>query len=366
MSSLLDQLYRTKLLLIAVIFGAVGLGLLILNAWLTTVMTATWWLGMLPEIGFLLLGAAFLGIAFEYADRKQGDERADQRFDRAVERNAPAIRKAVFDALAFNANTLKEVTSPENLDQAAVNILGLRLGDRQLASDVYTDIRAQVVAAPERWKNLHASVSLAPAATGPASGHGSMFVATVRWEYRVKPANDTLRFASVADLNVYRQLLRDPTMTGHWYVGTTGGLDPASKEVFELVKVTVEGEARPIRRKVRGGVQTYTADLDLGDERKGSEITVSYTYRALVQRHGHVLYLDLARPTKSLRVSLNYAAAGIRKVNTLDFIASSQTTRVDRSPDDLPAKTVDISFDGWVFPRSGVAFVWVLDDEITP
>jgi hypothetical protein len=93
------------------------------------------------------------------------------------------------------------------------------------------------------------------------------------------------------------------------------------------------------------------------------EVTIVYTYRALVLRHGHLLYLDMPRPTKGLHVQLNYAEAGIRRVNTLDFFASSEQSRVDQAPASVPAKTVDVSFDGWIFPRSGIAFVWVLEDE---
>lgn len=46
-------------------------------------------------------------------------------------------------------------------------------------------------------------------------------------------------------------------------------------------------------------------------------------------------------------------------MNVLDFIASSETTRVSKSPTTVPGKSVSVEFDGWVFPRSGVAFVWV-------
>lgn len=31
---------------------------------------------------------------------------------------------------------------------------------------------------------------------------------------------------------------------------------------------------------------------------------------------------------------------------------------------DLPAKTIDVGFDGWAFPGSGVAFLWVLEGEM--
>lgn len=104
--------------------------------------------------------------------------------------------------------------------------------------------------------------------------------------------------------------------------------------------------------------------MSVGGAANGHEVMVSYTYRVLVQRHGHLLYLDLPRPTKGLRIQLDYTAAGIRRVNTLDYFAGSQQARVGQAPRSSSTKTVDVGFDGWIFPRSGVAFVWVLEDEL--
>ncbi|MBX7268796.1 hypothetical protein KIF24_24105 [Micromonospora sp. Llam7] len=72
----------------------------------------------------------------------------------------------------------------------------------------------------------------------------------------------------------------------------------------------------------------------------------------------------LPRPTKGISAQLNYTGSGIRYVNTLDFIASNQQARVEASPEEAADQAVNVSFDGWIFPRSGVAFVWVLEKEV--
>jgi len=139
-------------------------------------------------------------------------------------------------------------------------------------------------------------------------------------------------------------------------------LNGASDEVFELVQFTVDGKPIKIRRSKRKTAQTFTAMMPDEDQR---EVTVAYTYRALVQQHGHLLYLDIDKPTKGLKIGFSYGGCGIRYVNTLDFVASAQPTRIAQSPGSVPTQSVEISFDGWVFPRSGVAFVWVLDEELS-
>ena len=68
--------------------------------------------------------------------------------------------------------------------------------------------------------------------------------------------------------------------------------------------------------------------------------------------------------TIGLQVQLWYGDCGIRRVNTLDFIASAQEPRILRSPASVPTPSVEVGFDGWIFPKSGVAFVWVLESEL--
>lgn len=132
--------------------------------------------------------------------------------------------------------------------------------------------------------------------------------------------------------------------------------------MFALQSFTVDGDERKIRRTTRSGAQVYS--VGLGPESLDHEVTVAYTYRVLAQRNSHLLYLDLPRPTKGLRMQLDYSQAGIKRMNTLDYFASSQASRVEQARTADDAKVVNISFDSWTLPRAGVAFVWVLNDEL--
>ena len=364
MANLLHQLYKTKLRLAGLVTTVVGVGLLFVAKYVATDSAWSWLLGWpTSELGTTLLSAGVIAVIFEYYARKESEAIAAERFRAVIRQEAPAIRDAVLDSLAFNADTLKNVASPENLDRIATNALGLRLGDEQLAHDAYTDLRDQVIGATERWHDVDVSVSLAPWEKGPATGRGSMFVATVRWEYRVVPASSTMRFACTADQAEYRELLRDQATTSAWYFENVAGIDAADQETFQLLQLSVNGTPRKIRRAIRTGAQSYSANLG-NAARTDEEITLTYTYRVLVQRHGHLLYLDLPQPTRGFRARFDYQGVGIRFVSALDYFASTQHARVEQAPAAAPAKTVDIAFDGWLFPRSGVAFVWVLEDEI--
>lgn len=364
MASLLDQLYETKARLAAVLIAVAGLLLATISKWSPLVdFVASFPLPVpLGDIGEGLIAAGVLGIVIDQRLRKLDEKRNAESFDEAIKRNAPALRDAVLDSLAFNAKALKGTVSPELLDRVASGALGLRLGDEHLARDLYTDLRDQVIAA-EHWKNAKVSVTLSPWEDGPSTGRGSMLVATVRWEYKVVPTNRTMRFASASDDAEYRELLQDSGNTLVWRYDSSTGLDPVSPEVFELLAFSVDGKPRKIQRSVRAGFQQYTANVGREVE-ADQEVTVAYTYRGLVQRNGHLFQLDFSQPIGGLDVRLDYAHAGIRWMNTADYFAGSQASRVEQARSVKDAKVVNINIDRWVLPRAGVVFVWVLDEEL--
>lgn len=84
----------------------------------------------------------------------------------------------------------------------------------------------------------------------------------------------------------------------------------------------------------------------------------SYGYVTITPVHGHLLQLRVDQPTRGLTIELDYGDSSLTSMTVVDFIASSRRTRISQTPLGLPGKAVVVEFDGWVFPRSGVAFVW--------
>lgn len=245
------------------------------------------------------------------------------------------------------------------------NCLEIRLGDGDLAADAYTDLREQVIRAKERWHDLDVSVTLSPWTKGrprapaqcsspPCAASTELLPPTPRCGSPVCPT-----WTSTASCFRIRQLPRPGTSS------PSLAWTPAAPEAFELLQFNVDGTARPARRTTRAGSQIYT--VNLGNRAGGgpAQVAVAYTYRALIQRNGHLFYLDIARPTKNLNVQFAYGDCGIRYANVLDYIASSRQPRISRLPASDPTPSIEIGFDGWIFPKAGVAMVWTLEEEMT-
>ncbi len=297
------------------------------------------------------------------SDGLLGEARDDARVRRLLKEAAPDFRDAVVRGFAVENDDLKRVATPELLDQIASNVLALRLGNRAFASEVYADIRDQAVRAPERWHDVDVSIRLSSIDERSTRG-APRFTVTVTWSYTVTPSHAVQRFACVSDKDEYHEFISDIPSTATWFMTPRPGFDASQRDAFELVDYTVNGEHRTIRRTARKTGQTYS--VNIGDDlvRESKPVQITYIYKTITPQSGHLLYFDIEQPTKNIKVEFDYSAVDIAHVSVLDLIASSKRSRVLRLPESLPGKSITVDFDGWVFPRTGFAFVWTLDREL--
>jgi len=358
----LQRIYRLKVTIMALLSLIIGVGLQILAAYAATVAPA---LAFLPlsEIGGTLFAAGLFGIAWDYFDGKDKEERENERIRAILKESAPDFRDAVVRGFAVENDDLKRVATPELLDQIAGNVLALRLGDREFAEEVYADVRDQAIRAPERWHDVDVQIRVSPAGGRSAKGV-PLFIVTARWEYTFIPSHATQRFACVSDKDEFRELVTDIPATAAWFMTPASGLGAAAQESFELVQYSIDGQERSIRRSARKTGQTYSVNIGEEAVRSQQPVTVSFTYRTLTLQAGHMLHFDIDQPTKGLTVSLDYSDTDIAQVKVLDLIASSKHARIQRTPQSVPGRSVSVDFDGWVFPRTGIAFVWTLNSEL--
>ncbi|MFE1841842.1 hypothetical protein [Streptomyces sviceus] len=216
---------------------------------------------LLTSSGGALFTTGLVAVGFEYVNNVDAEERGTERLRAVLEESAPVIRDSVVDGFAFAPKSLTAVAFPGTLDRIVNNTLGIRLGDAELAADVYGDLQRQVIGARERWYDAHVSVALALWGWGLDSGKGSMFVATIKWECRFTATSPVLRFSCVSDMVTYREMSSDPTSMGVWYFQPVNGLDGSSADAYELVQVSINGKARTSRKSVRKGAKSYAVAM---------------------------------------------------------------------------------------------------------
>jgi hypothetical protein len=373
MQDLLTRLYRTKTLLSSVVLVMAGVLLMVIGKRLDG--DATSWIALLPwsELGGILIGAGLLSVWLDHFLNREQAAIEELRLRTILHEQAPAMRDAVLEAFAANHEDLARVATPHMLDHVITNSLALRLDDQQFASEIYTDIREQAVGASERWHDAHLSIELSPLPMGSGVAKSNtteadtsgFFTVTVRWEYTAIPKHPQRRFVCLSDRDEYAELAGQRGATSAWFLEPVDGVDASKPDSFQLLRFAVNGEERAIRRSAKKTGQTYTANVGQGLIDAAEPVTISYTYQTITRQHGHLLFFDIEQPTRDLKVDFDYTDCGIDTVSTLDLIPSVRPTRIEHSPDSVPNRTIRVDLDGWIFPRSGVAFVWTLDREVS-
>ena len=368
------ELFRTKMTLLGLIFSVAGIALIVVGNWLTNSSLHAWsWLHDLPfsELGATLFGIGVVSTAYDYYTRRDEEENAVRRLRETLQQEAPVMRDAVIAGFAFEPEDLARVSTPDTLDRIIENSLAIRLGDQRLASELYTDIRDQAVRSVERWHDARIDIRLSADSSStnrgraaPPSRQAARLTVTIRQEYTTIPAGQTRRFASVSDPSEYRDLTTEGSNTFVWFTNPSSGLDAGSTDAFELVQFSVEGDERPIRRSTRAGGQVYTVNLGIPEHERNKPVTIAFTYRLHPAAHNRWLHVDVEQPTRGIDIELDYSDTNIAQVSMLDFIASSQRSIVTKTPPTVPGKVVGLEFDGWLMPKSGVAFIWTAQSDL--
>ena len=360
--SLHHRLRKAKAALLTVSFTLAGILLMMLNAWLSPLQLGEWqWLHALPlgELGGTLFGAGLLSTFFEYTFRRDQERAVLERFRQTIREEAPALRDAVIEAFRFDRQDVARIATPELLDDLARTSLGLRFGDPAFGREVYADIRHQAMAAEERWYDARVDATLG-IPRGRSIAPTPFFDLRVRWEYTVTPRHRFRKFAVVSDRQRYDQLVAERGETSVWYRRPVPGLAVSDPEVFALEQFTVNGTPVPFTRQVDEVSQVYTVDLGEQVIQQEQAVVISFSFRTRTLRSGHVVHLDIDRPTRGLDVELRYDPEQVGQMRILDFASIGEGGRLTQVPN---TPTLRYRYDGWLFPRAGMVFVWTLPDE---
>ena len=174
------------------------------------------------------------------------------------------------------------------------------------------------------------------------------------------PKHRFRKFVVVSDRQRYDELVAQRGETSVWCRRPTPGFDVSDPTVFTLEQFTIDGVDVAFQRYADSTSQVYV--VDLGDEviRAGKPVMVAFRFRTTVSREGRSFHLGIDRPTKGLEVGLTYDPAAVGQVPLMDFASRADGGRVSDEPD---TAAVRYRYDGWLFPRAGLVFVWTLPSE---
>ncbi|MCW2784004.1 MAG: hypothetical protein JWP74_521 [Marmoricola sp.] len=341
----------------------IGLAFMLFSKYAATVSRLHWttyW--PFFELGSTLFVTGALVNVWDYVDGRDKEHRENDRIRRLLKEAAPEFRDAVVEGFAVSPEDLARVATPELLDSIATNVLSLRLGDRQFASELYADLRDLAIRSPERWHNVQVRVRLSTAVERSAKG-APLFDVLVEWEYTTIPTHPIQRFACVSDRDDFQELVSDVPATLTWLMTDRDGLDAREQKNYELLAFSVDGEERSIRRAKRASGQVYSASIGEEAVREAKPVRIRQLYRVVTPQSGHRLYFEVGQPTRGFSLEVDYTDTDIAHMSVTELVSSSHPSQVSSMPRQVDARILGIDLPGWLLPKSGFAFVWTLRSE---
>ncbi|WP_230671723.1 hypothetical protein [Rathayibacter sp. Leaf248] len=363
--NLLAMVYKLKVVIAGVLLASVGVCLMAFSSWLDSdTIAPTIIVVVLEGVADAVFVTGLIGLAIDFWTQRDKDARDDARVRRLLADSAPDFTDAVVRGFASTPEDLGRVATPALLDDLATNALGLRLGDPAFAREIYADLRDTVVRAPERWRDVDVRIRLSSIEEGNTT-EVPRFAVTVTWEYSVVPSSPAQRFACTSDRDEFHELVSDIPSTSTWFMTPRPGFDASSRDAFELLQFSVDGEDKKIRRSARKTGQTYS--VGIGDDvvRDCRMVRIRHVYRTITPRSGHRLYVAIAQPTKGLSLTMDYTDTDIAHMSVTDLVSAAQRPHISRLPEQTAAREISLDVPGWLLPQAEVTFVWTLASEVS-
>ena len=185
----------------------------------------------------------------------------------------------------------------------------------------------------------------------------------MEWEYTTVPSSPTRRFVCTSDRAEYNDLRDDIPATSTWFMAPRPGMDASSRDSYELLELTVDGQPQTIRRTVRKSGQTYSVRLNPSSV-NGKPVRIKQIFRTQTPQWGHRLFFELPQPARDMALTMDYTNTEIADMRVSDTVATSRPARVSRTPESVPGRVISVEASGWLLPKTGFAFTWTLETEL--
>jgi len=341
------------------------------NVWSRSPIPTGWeWVRLLPwdSLASACLGSFLVAFAYESFIRKETEAKSDEILGHYFRELHSIIANEITRTIFTDKNIMRRILAPNVVDDVIRTGLEIKLGDDYLAKKVYEDQLSQLLTHKERRKNYRCKIYLAPIKNEQLSDdvRQKYYEGYIDVSYDTVLQKDSFCFTCVANMEDYNTLLNDPDYELRWETELTRDFPELNEAVFDVESITVEGLELNIRRETLGKEFIITAEHVRLSSMIGRSVKVYYRYKVKLQKRGHLLMVHIPCPTQNVVVELDYAHTDIRFVNVLDFFGSRAKSKVRHIPSAQKCHKVEIEVNEWIFPKGGVAFVWVLRSEMTP
>jgi alanine racemase len=191
-----------------------------------------------------------------------------------------------------------------------------------------------------------------------STGRQNCFKVTTRVEYTKEIRHALFMIGCAFDEEQLSALFENNQCEYRWLLNRNHS-SPAETD-FEVKEVIIDGEAIPLvkTRNTQSGMESW-----FGSEKLKKKISHPARFEIEIEtrqsKDNRVFSAYIVYPTRGMKISFRYAGTGIKNVRDVGFFSGKH-----RYPEIVkkPGESVFISSaeDEWIFPTSGVTFLWDL------
>ncbi len=255
-----------------------------------------------------------------------------------------------------------EEKSVSRIDNIIRHCLQTRARDEELGNAIYSEMFETLFGKEDRRLELRSGfrynicIGQLPK-TGKNSGHSKdYFRVSTHIEYKKTIRDNIFMIGCASNHSQLAALFEDPHCEYRWLL--SDGRNLSLERDFTVERVRIDNEDIPIveTKKTKRGYEVWCGSEKL--KRKiNSEVKIEIEIATWQAKDNKIFPVYLVYPTRGLEINFNYAKADLKNVREESFFSGRhpQPTVSKRK-----GKSIDIKISGkeWIFPTSGVIFLW--------
>lgn len=191
----------------------------------------------------------------------------------------------------------------------------------------------------------------------------------LRYETVLK--KNILKFVCVRDIEEMNMAMHDTNLFSRYMLPIRKDIVDNISQIYKTNFVEINGhrlkEINDIQLKQSEYYYSQSFDCSELSCLIGKKVSIRYRITTVINKFGHFYTMVTEYPIKNLSMVFDIGDTNISQVCPIDCFSSGNVPKYTYTPakDNIKKIEVTVGKDEWVYPRSGVTFVWRLANEIS-
>jgi len=254
-----------------------------------------------------------------------------------------------------------EEKSIARIDNIIRHCFQTRTRNEELGDAIYYEMFETLFGKEDRQLELRScfrydiTISQLPEALEPRRRSDAYFQLRTHVEYKKTIRSDIFMIGCASDQGQLDALIEDEHCEYRWILG---GDDLVIERDFTVEKMRIDGEDIPIieAKKTERGYEVWCGSETL-KPKINQEVKIEIEILTKKAKRNRTFPVYLLYPTRGLEINFRYENANLKNVRAESFFAGRHP-RAAISTSRGKSINIKISHEEWVFPTSGVIFIW--------